>query len=133
MPAQNKAKAIALAVDDEPDILEISRIALEVVGGFEVVVCGSGSELLDQVVRFRPDLIVMDVLMPGMDGIETLGSLRRKAEFNAVPVVLLTGLAPEIELQKLEEAGTAGVIRKPFDPMTLADRLIEIWAAANER
>lgn len=122
-----------LVADDEPDILEISRIALEVVGGFEVAVCASGSELLDQAVRFRPDLIVMDVLMPGMEGVEVLESLRRRAEFESVPVVLLTGLAPEIELQKLEEAGAAGVIRKPFDPMALADRLKAIWNAGNDR
>ena len=116
-----------LLADDEPDILEISRIALETVGGFEVSVCTSGRTLLERLSEFEPDFIVVDVLMPDMSGPEVLEEIRRLPEFDAVPVVYLTGVAQEEELESLRETGVADVILKPFDPMTLADRINGIW------
>lgn len=116
-----------LLADDEPDILEISRIALETVGGFEVSVCTSGRTLLERLAEFEPDFILVDVLMPDMSGPEVLEEIRRLPEFDAVPVVYLTGIVQEEELQGLRETGVADVILKPFDPMTLADRINGIW------
>ena len=117
-----------LLADDEPDILEISRIALETVGGFEVSVCSSGRALLERLTEFEPDLVVVDVLMPDMTGPEVFEEIRRLPEFDEVPVVYLTGVIQEEELESLRETGVADVILKPFDPMTLADRINGIWS-----
>lgn len=122
-----------LLADDEPDILEISRIALETVGGFEVAVCSSGRALLERLTEFEPDLIIVDVLMPDMTGPDVLKEVRRRPELNAVPVVYLTGVVQEEELEELRETGVADVILKPFDPMTLADRINGIWKGTDGR
>ena len=122
-----------LLADDEPDILEISRIALETVGGFEVAVCSSGRALLERLTEFEPDLIIVDVLMPDMTGPDVLKEVRRRPELNAVPVVYLTGVIQEEELEELRETGVADVILKPFDPMTLADRINGIWKDTDGR
>lgn len=120
-----------LLADDEPDILEISRIALETVGGYEVAVCGSGHELLDLLPGFNPDLIIVDVLMPGMSGPEVFEELRRKPGFDSIPVIYLTGVIAENEIKALLDTGVADVILKPFDPMTLADRVVGIWRSVD--
>ncbi len=122
-----------LLADDEPDILEISKIALETVGGFEVSVCTSGRTLLERLSEFEPDLIIVDVLMPDMTGPEVLREVRRRPELNSVPVVYLTGVIQEDELEELRGTGVADVILKPFDPMTLADRINGIWKGNDGR
>lgn len=118
-----------LIADDEPDILEISRIALEAVGGFEVSVCSSGKMLLERLPEFGPDLVIVDVLMPDMTGPEVFEEIRRQPQFNEVPVIYLTGVIQEEELEDLHETGVADIILKPFDPMTLADRINSVWKA----
>jgi DNA-binding response OmpR family regulator len=120
-----------LIADDEPDILEISKIALETVGGFEVCVCSSGRMLLDQLSEFEPDLIIVDVLMPDVTGPEILTEVRRRPELNSVPVVFLTGVIQDDEIEELRETGVADIILKPFDPMTLADRINDIWKGSD--
>lgn len=120
-----------LLADDEPDILEISKIALESVGGYEVAVCGTGRELLDLLPDVKPDLIIVDVLMPGMSGPEVFDELRRMPEYAPVPVVYLTGVIAEHEIKALLDSGVADVILKPFDPMTLADRVSAIWRSVD--
>ena len=122
-----------LLADDEPDILEISRIALETVGGFEVSVCSSGKQLLERLSEFEPDLVIVDVLMPDMTGPEVLEEIRRRPEFDAVPVIYLTGVIQEEELEDLRKTGVADVILKPFDPMTLADRINGVWKGSHGR
>ena len=99
-------------------------------GGFEVSVCASGRTLLERLSEFEPDLVVVDVLMPDMTGPEVLEEIRRLPEFDAIPVVYLTGVVQEEELEGLLETGVADVILKPFDPMTLADRINGIWKDA---
>ncbi len=121
-----------LLADDEPDILEVSKIALETVGGFEVEVCSSGAELLQLLPEFRPDLIIMDVLMPDMAGPEVLSRLRQLPDYSGIPVIFLTGVANGIELKALRDSGVADVILKPFDPMTLADRVDGIWDSVDD-
>ncbi len=121
-----------LLADDEPDILEVSKIALETVGGFEVEVCSSGAELLQLLPEFRPDLIIMDVLMPDMAGPEVLSRLRQLPDYSGIPVIFLTGVANGIELKALRDSGAADVILKPFDPMTLADRVDGIWDSVDD-
>ena len=122
-----------LIADDEPDILEISRIALETVGGFEVLVCSSGAKLLERLSGFQPDLIVVDVLMPDMTGPEVFEEIRRRPEFDEVPVIYLTGVIQEEELADLRKTGVADIILKPFDPMTLADRINGVWKGTHGR
>lgn len=121
-----------LLADDEPDILEVSKIALEMVGGFEVEVCSSGAELLQRLPDFRPDLIIMDVMMPDMAGPEVLSRVRQLPDFSGVPVIFLTGVTNGIELKALRDSGVADVILKPFDPMTLADRVDGIWGTVDD-
>ncbi len=116
-----------LLADDEPDILEVSRIALETVGGFEVAVCSSGAELLQRLPGFCPDLIIIDVMMPDMAGPEVLTRVRQVPGFGETPVIFLTGVINGNELKNLRDSGAADVILKPFDPMTLADRIDGIW------
>ena len=122
-----------LLADDEPDILEISRIALETVGGFEVSVCSSGKKLLERLSEFEPDLVIVDVLMPDMTGPEVFEEIRRRPEFDEIPVIYLTGVIQEEELEDLRKTGVADVILKPFDPMTLADRVNHVWKGTHGR
>lgn len=121
-----KLRRIMLA-DDEPDILEISKIAIETIGGYEVAVYTSGKELLEQLIAFEPDLIVVDVLMPDLTGPQVLEELRRVPEYADTPVVYLTGVMQREGEDDLRATGVVDIILKPFDPMTLADRLEAIW------
>lgn len=116
-----------LHVDDDPDIREIARIALETVGGFEVTQCDSGTQALTVAPRFAPDLILLDYMMPGMDGAETLKNLRTITMLQDVPVVFMTAKAQEDSRATLLECGATDVVIKPFDPMTLADTIRQIW------
>ncbi len=118
-----------LLADDEPDILEISRIALETLGGYEVVVCESGSDFLKLLPDFRPDLVIIDALMPDMNGLEVLAEMRRMEGFEEVPAVFLTGLTLERDLRDLRASGAVDIITKPFDPLTLPQRIDGVWEA----
>lgn len=122
-----------LVADDEPDILEIAKIALETVGGFEVSTCSSGKRLLERLPEFEPDLVIVDVLMPDMTGPEVFEEIRRRPEYDEVPVIYLTGVIQEEELEDLRETGVADIILKPFDPMTLADRINGVWKGSHGR
>lgn len=116
-----------LYVEDEPDIQTIARIALQDVGGFEVQICASGAEALDVAEAFAPDLLILDVMMPGMDGPTTLSELRRRPALAGTPALFMTAKVQPHELEQLRAQGAAEVITKPFDPMTLADTVRQIW------
>ncbi|WP_417441876.1 response regulator [Idiomarina sp.] len=122
-----------LLVDDEPDIRAIAKLALEKVGGFTSMICSSGYEAIDQVYGFKPDLILLDVMMPVMDGPQTLKKLQEKELINNVPVVFFTAKVLNSEVEELKKMGAADVIAKPFDPMTLPDQLKSIWRRTNEQ
>ncbi len=117
-----------LCVEDEPDIRLIAQLALETVGGLKVSLCGSGKEGLDVARRERPDLVVLDVMMPGLDGPGTLKALRELPETRDLPVVFMTAKVQPAEVAQLMELGALAVVAKPFDPMSLADQLRGIWA-----
>ena len=117
-----------LFVEDDPDIQTVARMALEAVGGFTVLGCSSGTEALERVEAFAPDLILLDVMMPGMDGLETLRSLRLLPVAEAVPVVFMTAKVQAQEVSRYREAGAVDVIAKPFDPMTLPATVRTIWS-----
>ncbi len=114
-------------VDDEPDIRAIVEMTLEMIGGFSVTLCNSGQEALERVQEARPDLVLLDVMMPGMDGPQTLVALRRMPAAAALPVVFMTAKVQPAEVARLRELGAADVIAKPFDPLVLSDQVREIW------
>lgn len=116
-----------LYVEDEPDIQTVARLALEVVGDFTLEVCGTGSEALERIAAFNPQLILLDVMMPGMDGPTTLGKLRELPQFVATPVIFMTAKVQPSEVAGYKQIGAVDVIPKPFDPMTLASQVQEIW------
>ncbi|MGI9412720.1 MAG: response regulator [Hyphomicrobiales bacterium] len=114
-------------IDDDADIRTVGLIALETVGGFTVQPCGSGREALESVAAFNPDLILLDVMMPDMDGPATLRALRALPEASEVPVVFFTAKTQRGDIDKLADLGALGVLAKPFDPMTLAAEIGGLW------
>ena len=116
-----------LFVEDDPDIQSVATLALESLGGFAVLTCGSGDEALSRFAGFSPDLVLLDVMMPGMDGPATLEEVRRRPDGAGVPVVFMTARVQAHEVARYREMGAAEVIAKPFDPMTLADTVQSIW------
>ena len=119
-----------LYVEDQADIQVIARIALERVGKFTVRICSSGAEALAAVDEFSPDLVLLDVMMPGMDGPETLRQLRLRDDIRNTPAIFLTAKVRADEVAALRAAGAIDVIAKPFDPMTLAQTIRTVWARA---
>jgi CheY-like chemotaxis protein len=117
-----------LFVEDEPDIQVIGRLALEAVGHFDVEVCGSGEQALRQLRAGVPDLVLLDVMMPDLDGPSTLRALRARPELARLPVIFMTAKAQPEEVRAYRELGAIGVISKPFDPMQLADKVRNFWA-----
>jgi CheY-like chemotaxis protein len=109
-----------LHVDDEPDIREIVDMSLGLNPDFEVRACSSGAEAIAAAAEWSPFLILLDVMMPGMDGPTTLTQLRKNPQTSAIPVVFMTARAQTKEVEHFIELGAQGVISKPFDPMTLA-------------
>lgn len=116
-----------LYVEDEPDIRELTELALED-EGFELVSCASGPQALERAPGLKPDLILVDVMMPGMDGPTTVGHLRGLPHLSATPVVFMTAKVQPSELAQYKDLGALGVISKPFDAMTLAGALRELLA-----
>ena len=116
-----------LHVEDEPDIQEVARMALEAVGGLTVEQAGSGKEALAKAAVFAPDVILLDVMMPGMDGPSTLAELRRSPATASIPVIFMTAKVQHQEVERYKQLGALDVIAKPFDPMTLSDSIREIW------
>lgn len=116
-----------LYVEDDPDIQAIAMMVLETIHGFVMEACSSGAEALQKAVAFKPDLILLDVMMPGMDGPETLKNLRIFPQMTEVPVIFMTAKVQPQEVQGYLNLGALGVIAKPFDPMTLAQQLGSIW------
>ncbi len=114
-------------VEDEPDIRSITEFALRELGGFELDVCANGPEAIARTPDFNPDLIILDVMMPGMDGIETYRRLRAIPELATTPIVFMTAKAMKHETDRYLALGAVDVIAKPFDPIALPDRVREIW------
>jgi len=110
-----------LHIEDEPDIREVVKISLALDPDMAVESCESGVEAVTQAAKWRPDVILMDALMPVMDGAATLANLRRDERTFGIPVVFMTACAQESEVKRFLELGAAGVIAKPFDPLTLAE------------
>ncbi len=112
-----------LLVDDEEDVREIARLSLGRVGGMEVLDASNGREAIDIAAAERPDFILLDMMMPGMDGPATLQALRANPATADIRVVFLTAKALPSEVERLRQLGAVGVITKPFDPMNLASEV----------
>jgi len=112
-----------LVVDDEDDIRVVARLSLAAIGRMDVVEARSGTEALELAARERPDVVLLDVMMPRMDGPMTLQALRADPRTADIPVVFLTAKALPKELSHLRDMGALAVLTKPFDPATLAAEL----------
>jgi len=119
--------ARVLVADDAADIRMVARLALEKVGGLIVQLCASGEEAIVAAPAFQPDLILLDVMMPGWDGPRTLAELRARADLAAIPVAFFTGRSDPAEIARLLALGAIGVLPKPFDAMKLAADLRALW------
>jgi two-component system, OmpR family, response regulator len=116
-----------LYVDDEPDIREIVQLALGLVESLDVHVCESGERALRVLPDITPDLVLLDVMMPGTDGPTTLQRMRADPRFANIPVVFVTAKAMPAEVARFRELGAAAVIAKPFDPMQFGQQIVAIW------
>ena len=114
-----------LVVDDEDDIREVSRVSLELVGHYDVLTAASGRAGVEQARTNRPDAILLDVMMPELDGPSTLAELQADALTRDIPVVFLTAKTQQAERARLASLGVAGVLIKPFDPLKLPGDLAE--------
>jgi DNA-binding response OmpR family regulator len=119
-----------LVVDDDEDIGVVAKLALSLDGTVCVEVCADGEGALVHARRFQPDVVLLDVMMPGLDGPATLARMRASAALSQTPVVFLTAKALPAEIQRLLALGAIAVIPKPFAPMFLLSRLREIWQGA---
>lgn len=116
-----------LHVEDDEDIREIVLFALESIGGMEVNQSASGQDALVLAPHMLPDLFLLDYMMPGLNGEETLQALRDIPRFADTPAIFMTAKAQQSEVGKLMRLGAIGVIVKPFNPMTLADDIVALW------
>jgi len=119
-----------LIVDDESDIREVASLSLDAVGGCRVTTAESGREGIEKAAAEQPDAILLDVMMPEMDGPTTFGLLQGDPATREIPVVLLTAKVNAADRTRFEELGVAAVLPKPFDPMTLSAELAAVlgWA-----
>ncbi|MBV2129499.1 response regulator [Arsukibacterium indicum] len=114
-------------VEDDESIRAVAEIALVDVAGFELLSCDSGQSALAQAEDFAPQLILLDVMMPQMDGLQTLLALRQIPSLTKVPVVFMTAKIQQAEKQRYLDAGAVGIIEKPFEPMQLGDTLRRLY------
>jgi CheY-like chemotaxis protein len=121
-----------LYAEDDDDIRSVAVLALEMIGGFVVSACTSGFEAVEKAASFDPDLILLDVMMPGMDGPATLTRLRELPELARVPAVFFTAKAQPSEVERLRALGAQAVLAKPFDPADLSADLRRIWKAVHD-
>lgn len=116
-----------LFVDDDQDILTVARYALEKLLKIEIRFLSSGEEAIQEALIFHPDLIILDVMMPKMDGFSTFKALRMLPSLSKTPIIFLTAKVQKEEIAQCLNMGALDVIKKPFDPLTLASTIESIW------
>lgn len=116
-----------LYVEDDLHVRTTAKLVLEVVGRFEVRECGSGREAMTAALDFQADLILLDMMLPELDGVATLEMLRRVPHLASTPAVFMTSLTSPADINRYHEAGALGVIPKPLMPLRLADQLHSLW------
>jgi DNA-binding response OmpR family regulator len=112
-----------LLIDDEVDIHRITQVGLMMEAGWELLTAQSGEEGIDMAASEQPDAILLDVMMPGRDGVATLKLLQELSQTQTIPVIFMTAKAQSADRRQLYKLGAQGVITKPFDPMTLASQI----------
>jgi len=120
-----------LIIDDEEDSRTIAGMSLGMFGGLTVVEAASGPEGLQKAQEEKPDVILLDLLMPGMDGAETLSNLRKNPETLRIPVIFLTVKGMFSEFEQLKELGALAVLPKPFDPTQLSKQILEVLKSSS--
>lgn len=118
-----------LHVEDDPDIQSVARISLEIMGNYTLCQCSSGMEAVKLAKEFAPDLYLLDAMMPGMSGTETLLALQKIDGLADIPAVFLTAKIRKGEVEVFTRLGAIGVIKKPFDPAKIADEIRAICEA----
>lgn len=116
-----------LYAEDEPDIQMIVETVIQSLSDYEIKICENGKKLLAVVDEFKPDLILLDVMMPEMDGPTTFANLKENEATKSIPVVFMTAKAQVHEVKALEDAGAIGIITKPFDPVLLCSEIAKLW------
>ena len=116
-----------VCIDDEHDILEVAKMSLEAVGGFDVSAHDNGQAGVEKAIETNPDLILVDVMMPGLDGPATLELIKKTPELKNTPVIFMTARVQPSEVEEYKNLGAVGVISKPFDPMELPNDILRIW------
>ncbi len=115
-----------LVIDDEDDIREIAQLSLEMMGGWDVVLANSGCEGIKKAQTDEPDVILLDVMMPGLDGLETFQRLQADPVTQRIPVILLTAKVQSPDQRTFDELGVSGLITKPFEPLMLAEQVAKM-------
>ena len=115
-----------LLIDDEETIQEVVQVGIEIEAGWQVAIASSGSEGINLAQSQQPDVILLDVMMPEMDGIDTLSRLKHNHKTSAIPVIFLTAKAQAEEKNQFQSLGVVDVITKPFNSMTLASQIAKI-------
>lgn len=116
----------ALVIDDEEDVRYVAQVSLGRIGKMKVLEASSGPEGIELAKSARPDFILLDMMMPGMDGAATFAALRADERTAAIPVVFLTAKAMATDVARVIDLGAKGVVLKPFNPMTLAEQIAAI-------
>lgn len=121
-----------LYAEDEIDVQTVVELTIQTMSDYQIKICNNGQELLEQVEEYKPDLILLDVMMPEMDGPTTFKNLQENEKTKEIPVIFMTAKAQVHEVENFRATGALGVITKPFDPMSLCDEILEIWNNRNE-
>jgi CheY-like chemotaxis protein len=115
-----------LIIDDEEDIREVAALSLETVAGWTVVTANSGAQGLARAIEHQPDAVLLDVMMPGMDGPSTFRELRKNPLTSSIPVLLLTAKVQASDQRRFADLGVRAILFKPFDPLTLAQQISNV-------
>lgn len=115
-----------LIIDDEEDIRQVAALSLETVAGWEVVVASSGAQGLARAAEHKPDAILLDVMMPGMDGPTTFRELQKNPATGHIPVLLLTAKVQSTDQRRFADLGVRAILFKPFDPMMLSSQIADV-------
>ena len=119
-------------VDDDPDLQDIVRLGLETRGGFTVTCCDTGNQALEEIKIFKPDLMILDMLLPGMSGLQLLERMRELRGVPWIPVIFLTSKISPQQVEEYKKLGVIGVINKPLNPLELRHQVREIWESSPE-
>lgn len=120
-----------IIVDDDTDILKVVEFSLDMMEGVTFKYCTSGQDGIVEAIKFQPDLMIVDVMMPNMSGIDMVKAMRLLPTLSKIPVIFLTAKVQKEEIDECHQAGVDYIIPKPFDPCTLPDTILEMWNTIN--